>query len=346
MRLGTVLVVGGSGFLGSHIVKRLLSANHASHIAVTSRNPKTRDGKDDRLSYHAVDISSMSEIEALFQEIKPQVVIHTASPLPRSCPSVLHATNVIGTQNLLKAANACPETKAFVYTSSDSTCHPSPFKQITENQCILHTPATATNAYGKTKAIADAAVLVANSPELRTATLRLPAVYGEGDPNFIPQIIASIRNGEHKNQIGPNEKMFEFVYIESAAEAHILAARALLAKTPNASGQAYFITDGEPQPFFDFMRKCYAAAGYPVAKEEVRVIPFWVVMTIASVGEWAYWVFTLGLRTPKLRREDIEHLNTGCWWSEEKAKELLGYRPVVEQGEAVRKSMEWGMANC
>lgn len=341
--LDTVLVVGGSGFLGSHVVERLLRRNQASNIVITSRAPKPVD--DDRVSYQSVDIASQSAVEKLFELVKPQVVIHTVSPAPRSSQPVLHAANFTGTQNLLRAAQSCPETKAFVYTSTDSACHPSPFKQITESQCVLYNATTYNNFYGQTKALGDAAVLAANSPELRTACLRVPLIYGERDSNFAPQVVASVRKGEHKNQIGPNEKMWEFVAVESAAEAHVLAAKALLKGTKGADGQAYFITDGVLMPFWDFMRKCYAAAGYPIAKEEIKIIPFWVVQTIASVGEWMYWIFTLGTRAPALRRKNIDHLDAGCLWNIEKARKLLGYEPVVEQDEAVRRTMDWGMKN-
>ena len=94
------------------------------------------------------------------------------------------------------------------------------------------------------------------------------------------------------------------------------------------------------------MRACYAAAGCDVSLEEVSVIPFWVVRTMASVGEWVFWVCTLGRVTPAMRREDIDHLDTGCWWSVEKAGRVLEYEPVCGQDEAIGSSMEWGMKMC
>ncbi|KAH7356190.1 C-3 sterol dehydrogenase/C-4 decarboxylase [Pyrenochaeta sp. MPI-SDFR-AT-0127] len=342
--LGTVLVIGGTGFLGSHIIRQLLAGNHAEKIVCASRNIKIESQqRDPRVVHHTLDVTSLDSIRALFSVWKPTTVLHTVSPPPRSHASVLEATNVNGTKTLLDAAKDCPETKAFIFTSSDSACHPSPFAQITEEECKLYTSHDAPNHYARTKGIADAIVLDANSSELRTATLRLPAIYGEGDTNFIPQIVESIQTGNWKSQVGPNDKIFEYVYVESAAEAHILAAYALLLKMPGADGQGFFITDGIAMPFFDFMRKCYAAAGQPVLKEEVKVIPFWVVRSMASLSEWLYWICTFGRMAPKMRRDDIDHLDTGCYWRIGKAEQLLGYKPVVEQDEAITRSMIWGM---
>jgi sterol-4alpha-carboxylate 3-dehydrogenase (decarboxylating) len=347
--LGTVLVVGGSGFLGSYIVQRLLSGNQVSHIAVTSRNPTSLD--DSRVTCHTVDISNQETVQKLFATLRPQVVIHVAAPAPRAPAKAHTATSVTGTQNLLQAAKECSETKAFVFAGSNSAYRPvvfhDPFTPMTEDECQLWDDKTYNNSYSKTKAFAEKAVLAANSPELKTAVMRLPLVYGaKGDPHYFRSLMDGIRKGQHNTQIGPNELVWEYTYVESAAEAHILAAKALVSGTPGADGQAYFITDDNPMLFFDFRRKCCAAGGYPVAKDEIKSVPFWVVKTFVSITDWVYWVFTLGTKRPGITREDVDILESGFCWNIEKAKGLLGYRPVLEQDEAVRVCMEWWTKNA
>jgi sterol-4alpha-carboxylate 3-dehydrogenase (decarboxylating) len=341
---GTVLVVGGSGFLGSYIVQRLLSKNQASHIAITSRNPTSLD--DSRVTCHAIDISNREDVQALFTTLKPQVVIHVAAPTPRAPTKAHNCASVTGTQNLLKAAKECPETKAFVFASSNSAYRPvmstEPFTPIKEDECQLWDDNIYNNVYGKTKAFAEKAVLEANSPELKTAAMRLPLIYGaKGDRYFFQPLVDGIRKGQHNIQVGPDERVWEYTYVESAAEAHILAAKALVNDVAGADGQAYFITDDNPMLFFDFHRKCCAAGGYPVAKEEIKIVPFWVVKMFASVTDWMYRILTLGTKRAGVTREDIDMLDVGFCWSIEKARKLLGYRPVLEQDEAVRICMEW-----
>lgn len=83
------------------------------------------------------------------------------------------------------------------------------------------------NAYARTKGEAERMVLAANGLDLRTATLRLPAIYGKNDHNFLPQLVQGIKKNENHIQLGKSEKLWEFVYVKNATEAHILAVKAL-----------------------------------------------------------------------------------------------------------------------
>lgn len=336
-----VLITGGSGFLGSHIVRRLLEDNEISPLVTcVSRDPR-RAIRDLRVAYKSCDITNEKDVQELFSSVKPQVIIHTVSPSQDDWPSVLQHTNVDGTGNLLRCATSCPETRAFVFTSSNSA--------IIATQTLLSEADSrfiqqTTNAYARTKAEAERMVLAANGLDLRTATIRLPAIYGENDHNFLPQLVQSIKDNKHHILLGKNEKIWEFLYIKKAAEAHILAAKALLRKSgPKADGESFFITDGKPQPFFDFCAKAYGAAGHPVAPGDVTKVPLGLIQSMASVGEWLYFIFTLNTRRPVRRRHNIDQLNEGCYWSIQKAKERLGYEPLEDQDEAIKQSMDWAM---
>jgi sterol-4alpha-carboxylate 3-dehydrogenase (decarboxylating) len=341
-RFERVLVTGGSGFLGAALVQQLL-ADPATLVAITSRNPVR---SNDRIHLHAADLTSEKDIQAVFDTFRPDVVIHTASPKPTDKAPILARANIEGTKLLLNCAKLCSETRAFVYTSSDSAIEPTQ-EPLTEDKARLYDEDHYVNAYGMSKGVADAAVQAANCKDLRTAVIRLPSIYGERDNNFVPQLVSSVRKKEHKTQLGPNKKLFEFVYVEKAAEAHLLAVRALLDPdtVTGVAGEAFFISDGRSEPFFDFARRCYAAMGYPVAPSEVTVIPMSAVQLMASLGEWAYTILTLGTMTPKLRRVSIDHLDKGCCWSIEKAKQRLGYEPVADQDAAIKRSVDWALAN-
>jgi hypothetical protein len=94
--------------------------------------------------------------------------------------------------------------------------------------------------------------------------LRVPILYayGEHDHNFIPQLLMSIRNNEHKIQVGKKEKVFKFLCVKKAADVHVLAICKLLDQTTasRVAGDEFSMSDSLLELFFDFPRRCYTAA--------------------------------------------------------------------------------------
>lgn len=156
VELGNVLVVGGCGFLGWHIVDHLL--NFPSEKDASAALPKIQndarfhvpslDGRyprsvakvsvldlrttNNRLpgaQYYNGDITSIEDMIAVFRTVKPDVVIHTASPsMLDGNKELLHKVNVDGTKTLAEVAGGAHgdwggKCKAFVYTSSSSVVH-------------------------------------------------------------------------------------------------------------------------------------------------------------------------------------------------------------------------------
>ncbi|KAI4267039.1 MAG: hypothetical protein L6R35_006879 [Caloplaca aegaea] len=199
--------------------------------------------------------------------------------------------------------------------------------------------------YAITKAIADTTILEANSSELRTICLRLPAIYGERDTQLIPGSLAVLRDGNTHMQLGNNKNLYDAVYVGNAACAHVLAAKVLLKDEPLAgvSGEAFFITDDAPIPFWDFQREIYAAAGSPTDLTQVRVIPASVGMGMAALVEYVYWIFTFGQKLPPngFRRDVLRWAVEDKSHCIDKAKARLGYRPLVDKDEGIRRGVAW-----
>lgn len=115
--LGHVLVTGGSGGLASQIITLLQSRSATSKLSsVDLRAPQE---PVQGCEYHFGDLTDEAAMTKLFAEIKPTVVIHTASPRYDSPHEIMYRVNVDGTKNLVKVAQQAG-VKAFVYTSSAS----------------------------------------------------------------------------------------------------------------------------------------------------------------------------------------------------------------------------------
>jgi sterol-4alpha-carboxylate 3-dehydrogenase (decarboxylating) len=292
------------------------------------------------------DTKHSTEVSSLLRDIKPAVIFHCASPKYSAPERILHQTNVVGTEVLLKCLSASPSAKALIYTSSQFAIVPQPGVKLTEDKARLHTKKTCNNSYSKTKAMAERAVLKANSTKLPTVVLRLPCVYGRNHDELLGSFMETMKKGQHKTQVGKNEKVFEYLYADKACEAHILAAKQLIRADKDTSkgkvdGEAFFLSDGQSVPFFDFARKVYAFAGHPVAQNEIQVMPCWLVLAFAVLGEWFYWTFTLGTKQPELTKLSIQTLDMGSNWDITKAKEILGYRPISDRDAVLKETVEY-----
>lgn len=117
--LGKVLVVGGCGFLGHHIVDYIVKRHPSTQISVLDLRTSSNRSSSSNVAYYDGDITDFAAVKSVFSKLKPDAVIHTASPHFNLPSEVLDKVNVDGTKNLVKAAQETG-VKAFVYTSSAS----------------------------------------------------------------------------------------------------------------------------------------------------------------------------------------------------------------------------------
>lgn len=122
--LGSVLVTGGCGFLGSHIVSLLISRYSSPSTTVSVLDLRTSENTYPEAKYHAADLTSASAVREVLEQARPNVIIHTASPvavgsLGKKGEELMYKVNVEGTKILLEESNKIG-VKCFVYTSSAS----------------------------------------------------------------------------------------------------------------------------------------------------------------------------------------------------------------------------------
>jgi len=157
------------------------------------------------------------------------------------------------------------------------------------------------------------------------------------------------KRGVTRTQLGENTSLFDWNYVGDTASAHILAAKALLASEldPQATrvdGEAFFITDDHPLPFWDFVRKVWAAAGDRTRLENVWVIPAGPALAIISIAEWVLWAVSFGRKGAKIyTRQRVEWCCLNRTFCIDKAKGKLGYVPVSNTDEGIRTAVEWAL---
>ncbi|KAI9651023.1 erg26, C-3 sterol dehydrogenase [Ciborinia camelliae] len=344
--LGRVLVIGGCGFLGHHIVSLLHDRYHCTISVLDLRTTRNRHSSQD-ITYHDGDITSIESLLSIFNLVKPDVVVHTASPVAITGTNELfHKVNVGGTKCVVEA---CQKTgvKALVFTSSASIISDNTVDLVNADERWPVIPEKLQREYYSwTKAEAEAVVLDANrapeSPKLLTASIRPSGIFGPGDVQLIPNLLNVHYTDRTGFQLGDNNNLFDFTFVKNVAHAHLLCAAALLATsklnttpldTERVDGEAFLITNGSPVPFWDFARAVWRAAGSTKGTEHVWVIGKDFGLGLAGLVEGLFWIVG---KTPNLTRMKVNFSCMTRYFSIEKARSRLGYVPLVPLDEAIK----------
>lgn len=247
-----VLVTGGGGFLGSAVVRRLVARGDTVRSLTRSRYP-TLDALGVQtvlgdLADPAVTAAAVADCEA---------VIHTAAKAGDWGPAADYArTNIEGTRVLLAACRAAGVSR-LVHTSTPSVVHTG--HDIAGGDERLPYATRFNAPYPATKAVAERLVLAANASTLATVALRPHLIWGPGDTQLVPRIIARARQGRLRF-IGDGSVLIDCTYIDNAAAAR-LAALDRLTSDAACAGRPYFISQGEPRPLRDQVNDILACAG-------------------------------------------------------------------------------------
>jgi sterol-4alpha-carboxylate 3-dehydrogenase (decarboxylating) len=355
--LSPVLITGGCGFIGYHLVQHILVYEPNCRIHVldidTSRN------RVQNAIYHTCDIASASAVDEVLQQAKPRTVFHIASPDHMVLnDKQFEAVNVGGTRHLLSSTRKLGTVQALVFTNSSSVIHDNVTDLLDADETLpVLCPPVQKSAYTLTKAAAEKDILAANRRDgeasLLTCSLRPCTAIGERDTICLGKMLAVAEQGQTRFQMGNGKNVYDFIYVGNLVDAHILTARHLLAaygKPPppaekRVDGECFNITNDERVLFWDFTRQIAAAGGYPVKQEEIVVVPVWVALLIGWISEWIVWMMSRGTRQPNMTVEGIRYSTIHRTLNVEKAKRVLGYKPRVELDEGIRRGAEWWKEN-
>ncbi|PVH99412.1 hydroxysteroid dehydrogenase [Periconia macrospinosa] len=352
-----VLVLGGCGALGHHIIKQLLHTKKASEV--TAFDIRTDVNRVPGANYIKGSIVSEQDVRSALETVRPKVIIHTISPQlmgQKNTHKLYENVNIGGTKILLDCIAKTNCVKALVYTSSSSVIHNNitDLVEATEEGRLFYWPEQ-TEFYSHTKAVAEDLIQGANRQNgLLTTRLRGSLLFGEGDTTATPQMIANARTGRTKFQIGDGTNLFDFTYIGNTAYAHILAADALIRESDGradrdgplkVNGEAFCITNDDHWPFWDFIREMAAECGHPVPKNKVTVVPTSVYYAFAVVAEWAVWAFSLGSKESNVNRRMVKYLTMTRTFNISKAKERLGYQPQVGIRDGIKRAVQHYLAH-
>ena len=209
----SVLLIGGAGFLGLHLIEQFNAISPQPQIHVFDVRPlpeklsKQFTFNPSDIVSHQGDLTSSDDVEKAIKESGADVVVHSASPMHGNTQKVYEMVNVKGTRNVIDVCKKC-KVKSLVYTSSAG---------VIFNGQDLHNadetwpiPKVPMDGYNETKAIAEDMVLKANDPKngFLTIALRPAGIFGPGDRQLVPGLRAVAKLGQSKFQLGDNNNLF------------------------------------------------------------------------------------------------------------------------------------------
>lgn len=321
------LVTGGGGFLGLAIVRQLLARGATVRSYSRHEYPELRRlGVEQRLG-DLTDAATLAKAAA-----GCDIVFHVAAKAGVwGRYEDYHRPNVLGTENVLAACRQHGIAR-LVHTSSPSVVFAGGDQRGVDESAPY--PAHFEAHYPRTKAAAERLVLAANGPELATVALRPHLIWGPGDNHLLPRLAARARAGQLR-RIGPPGRRIDTVYIDNAADAHLLAADRLAPGAPVA-GRAYFISQGEPVETWTIINQLLEAAGAPPV---TRSVPVWLALAAAWGCETLHRV-TGNPAEPRLTRFVVRELCSDHWFDIGAARRDLGYEPKVSIAEGLRRLRE------
>jgi nucleoside-diphosphate-sugar epimerase len=316
---GAAFVTGGSGFIGGRLIKRLVADGKPVRALARSDSSAATVSA---LGAEAVrgDLSDAGSMKAGAEGC--DTAFHLAAHLGQwGKREDFIAGNVTGTENALAACRDAG-VRRFVHCGTEAALLAGqPLVQVDET-APLRPDSKA--LYSATKAMAEQAVRSSAADGFEPVVMRPRLVWGAGDTTLLPEIVAAVKAGKFA-WIGGGGHLTATTHVDNVVEGLVLTA------AKGRAGEAYFVTDGEPSVFREFVSELLETQG---VEPPTRSIPASVAGAVAAGAETAWRAFHLG-GEPPVTRLALWLSSQECTIDISKARAELGYEPVRTRDEGM-----------
>ncbi len=295
-------VTGGSGFVGGRLIPALVA--RGVEVVALARS----DGSAAKVSALGAtaargDLDDFAALEAAMRGC--DTAFHAAAHIDQFDPVEVHVRiTAHGTEHALAAAKAAGVTR-FVHVGTEAVlADGKPIVRADETRPL---PARAMGAYPLAKGLAERAVIAANAPGFATVVVRPRFIWGKGDTNLLAELRAAVESKKFA-WIGGGHYLTSTCHVDNVVEGMLLAAER---GTP---GAIYFLSDGEPVEFRQFITDLLATQGIAAG---TKTLPRWLARTAVALTAW--------MKRPPLTRTAFALMAHEVTVDDGKARRELGY---------------------
>lgn len=317
-----VLITGSNGFIGSHLVERLLKQKYRV-ICLVRETSDLRWNKDLPVEFVYGDFTDSSSFLLLISDVG--YIYHLGGILRAHNESEFFRVNYEGTKNLLEACRQHNSVlKRFVYISSQAAAGPSlngiPLKEADPPKPI--------SAYGRSKQLAEQAVLDFQS-FFPITIIRPPVVYGPRDDDFLG-VFKCIKFGI-KPLIGNQEKIVNLINVNDLVRGIVLAA-----EHPNAENEIFFMAN---QKGYSWIEVEDAIARVMDKRALTIHFPEFALDVVANLSEQVANIFK---NATIINRDKAVEMKQSYWLVDcSKAKRKLGFVPEIPLEQGLEETYHW-----
>jgi nucleoside-diphosphate-sugar epimerase len=315
----TAFVTGGSGFVGGALIERLKREGWEVRALARSDRAATRVGERGAEPVSG-DLDDRDSLAAGAEGA--ELAFHAAAKVEDwGDPADFERLNVQGTRNVIDACRQAGVRRLVHVGTEAALMAGQPLVNVDESAPLRpDSPCL----YPSSKARAEQLVRAANGDGLETVVVRPRFVWGRGDSTLLPQIVDLVRSGRFR-WVGDGRHLTATTHIDNTVEGLWLGA------TRAPAGGVYFVTDGEPVVFREFLTALVATQGVEIPDKSVPA-------GVANAAARALEALWRGLRrrsNPPITRFAVWVSAQECTIDISRAERELGYRPVTSREEGL-----------
>ena len=309
-------VTGGSGFIGSHLITKLIDEGY--EVLAMARSPESAD-KIKNLGATPISVG-MTDAERLTKDLEGcAAVFHLATADFSGGYEQIYRINVTGTKMLVEAVKKA-KVPRFVYVSTAAIILRG--KPVYDADESLEIPGLPQGNYCKTKALAEDLILSNNSAEFETIIVRPPLVWGRGS------VVKLLVEATKENKLGWfNHGKYKVPVSHVKNQCHGI----FLAFQKGRPGETYYVIDKEHVVWREFLTSILATQGLePPTKNMNRSLA----LAFAHIVP-IFWKLLKKEGPPPINAEMIHMQGTEYTISDKKAREELGYEDIISLEEGL-----------